>query len=995
MVKANRITMKILTIRLKNLASIEGTFEIDFQAEPLRSAGIFAISGPTGAGKSTILDALCLALYDKTPRFSASVESLYMSDIGESRVNQADVKNILRRGTGEGFAEVDFLGASGHCYRSRWSVRRTGSRANGALRSQTTQVTDLTANQELQGTRKELLAQLVTLVGLTYEQFTRTVLLAQNDFATFLKSRESAKAELLEKLTGTEIYSRISSEIYLRSKTADAELNQLKSNATLIELLSEEEITLLRTEKESLTNLREQGSKALIDLNAQLSVLHTLKLQQEQRDKKVQDMRLDEEKSKKLREEYTRQSDSLIRFRGQCEAVQPDLSRARELDVQIQSLVSQSKQVEEILQGAEKAANAQANKLQSVQGALHTSCHSLKNLTGEIELPVTEETGLFLESVRNRLKEQEDQLAILQEKNEARVNRLNAFGIEAVTDEQARWMQEQTRLQNDRQQMLEWRKAGTEAERLKAQQEEMGYKQEQMRKEITLLTTRLSEKEAELKVLQRLFENARIAMGKDVRTLRQNLRENEPCPVCGGTDHPYRNEEQVVHSLYQNIEQEYQTASAEYQQLNNRNIALKQDLLHLSELSGEITVQLQAFLQEAEQKRPSSEEEQNPDYFEKQLHTVQGKLNLLAEKMHQYHQLYKEWQQHEGQIRTVRSACEALREGVARCHLLMQQVLAAKEQFELLKTAETTAREQFRVVSEQLITLRQERAPLLKGKSVEDAEAAIRKKEKQLNDSVEQVRKEGEEVQSRISGMQGEIRQLNSSIDELMLRKEQIADPEHLPETIARQQATNQETERRLSTVEARLLQQEQNRKKLKQLEQELTEKQEIANRWGKLNKLIGSADGTKFKVIAQSYTLNLLLMHANKHLSYLSKRYRLQQVPGTLALQVIDCDMCDEMRTVYSLSGGESFLISLALALGLSSLSSNNLKVESLFIDEGFGSLDADSLRTVMEALEQLQMQGRKIGVISHVQEMSERIAVQVQLHRAANGKSAITLTN
>lgn len=995
MVKANRITMKILTIRLKNLASIEGTFEIDFQAEPLRSAGIFAISGPTGAGKSTILDALCLALYDKTPRFSASVESLYMSDIGESRVNQADVKNILRRGTGEGFAEVDFLGASGHCYRSRWSVRRTGSRANGALRSQTIQVTDLTANQELQGTRKELLAQLVTLVGLTYEQFTRTVLLAQNDFATFLKSRESAKAELLEKLTGTEIYSRISSEIYLRSKTADAELNQLKSNATLIELLSEEEITLLRTEKESLTNLREQGSKALIDLNAQLSVLHTLKLQQEQRDKKVQDMRLDEEKSKKLREEYTRQSDSLIRFRGQCEAVQPDLSRARELDVQIQSLVSQSKQVEGILQGAEKAANAQANKLQSVQGALHTSCHSLKNLTGEIELPVTEETGLFLESVRNRLKEQEDQLAILQEKNEARVNRLNAFGIEAVTDEQARWMQEQTRLQNARQQMLEWRKAGTEAERLKAQQEEMGHKQEQMRKEITLLTTRLSEKEAELKVLQRLFENARIAMGKDVRTLRQNLRENEPCPVCGGTDHPYRNEEQVVHSLYQNIEQEYQTASAEYQQLNNRNIALKQDLLHLSELSGEITVQLQAFLQEAEQKRPSSEEEQNPDYFEKQLHTVQGKLNLLAEKMHQYHQLYKEWQQHEGQIRTVRSACEALREGVARCHLLMQQVLAAKEQFELLKTAETTAREQFRVVSEQLITLRQERAPLLKGKSVEDAEAAIRKKEKQLNDSVEQVRKEGEEVQSRISGMQGEIRQLNSSIDELMLRKEQIADPEHLPETIARQQATNQETERRLSTVEARLLQQEQNRKKLKQLEQELTEKQETANRWGKLNKLIGSADGTKFKVIAQSYTLNLLLMHANKHLSYLSKRYRLQQVPGTLALQVIDCDMCDEVRTVYSLSGGESFLISLALALGLSSLSSNNLKVESLFIDEGFGSLDADSLRTVMEALEQLQMQGRKIGVISHVQEMSERIAVQVQLHRAANGKSAITLTN
>ncbi len=151
------------------------------------------------------------------------------------------------------------------------------------------------------------------------------------------------------------------------------------------------------------------------------------------------------------------------------------------------------------------------------------------------------------------------------------------------------------------------------------------------------------------------------------------------------------------------------------------------------------------------------------------------------------------------------------------------------------------------------------------------------------------------------------------------------------------------------------------NKLTVEQIAKELAEKQTVAERWAKLNKLIGSADGAKFKVIAQSYTLNLLLLHANKHLSYLSKRYKLQQVPDTLALQVIDCDMCDEIRTVYSLSGGESFLISLALALGLSSLSSNNLKVESLFIDEGFGSLDAESLGTAMEALEQLQMQGRE----------------------------------
>lgn len=214
-----------------------------------------------------------------------------------------------------------------------------------------------------------------------------------------------------------------------------------------------------------------------------------------------------------------------------------------------------------------------------------------------------------------------------------------------------------------------------------------------------------------------------------------------------------------------------------------------------------------------------------------------------------------------------------------------------------------------------------------------------------------------------------------------------------MTESISACQTANQETEHRLSLIEVRLLQQEENKKRLKEIEVEWKEKQSVAEQWGKLNKLVGSADGTKFKVIAQSYTLNLLLLHANKHLAYLSKRYKLQQVPGTLALQVVDCDMCDEVRTVYSLSGGESFLISLALALGLSSLSSNNLKVESLFIDEGFGSLDADSLRTAMEALEQLQMQGRKIGVISHVQEMSERISVQVQLRKLVNGKSEIVV--
>jgi len=135
------------------------------------------------------------------------------------------------------------------------------------------------------------------------------------------------------------------------------------------------------------------------------------------------------------------------------------------------------------------------------------------------------------------------------------------------------------------------------------------------------------------------------------------------------------------------------------------------------------------------------------------------------------------------------------------------------------------------------------------------------------------------------------------------------------------------------------------------------------------------------------------LLGYGNSHLQSLSRRYRLQRIKDTLGLLVVDQDMGDEVRSVHSLSGGESFLVSLALALGLASLSSHRVKVESLFIDEGFGSLDAESLRVAMDALDNLQALGRKVGVISHVQEMTERIGTKVQVMRTAGGVSRIVV--
>ena len=953
--------MKILAIRLKNLTSIEGMVEVDFTAEPLHSAGIFAISGPTGAGKSTLLDALCLALYDKAPRFATSVESVNLADVGDNQINQSDVRNLLRRGTSDGYAEVDFLGIDGRRYRSRWSVRRTRNKISGSLQPQTMEVKELDTEKEFQGTKKELLIQLVELVGLTYEQFTRTVLLAQNDFATFLKSKGAAKAELLEKLTGTGVYSRISQEVYARNKAAQEEVTLIQNRMNVIELMPEEELLALQKEKELLAEKRVTGIKLLAEQNEQLNVVRSLKMQEDLWKKKQQEEQEEQARLKMLQGALASQEEGLVHFKAQWEAIQPDLKKARQLDVQIQSQQDSYTQSKQMLQSANKQVSEQEQKMRMATEQLQVSYSSLNRLLDHVGI----EEALQLEQVEEILRQEADKLTAGINTNEERLLRLNSFGYPLLTEEQMKLQKELTRQQNIRQLTETQTKTKAEIERLE--------------KETTDCLKQLTEQETALKVTQRLYENARMAVGKDVKALRQQLQEGEACPVCGSTAHPYHQEQEVVDTLFRSIEQEYNAAVANCQQINNRSIVLQRDWTHQKMVDGQIGEQLAALYKAG---IDAGNEEQ-----------IQHRLTELAKRILEYRNLYAEWQRSDEEIKKMRAHCEALRENVSLCRLAMQKVSSAKEQLLLLQNTASAEQKRFEVIEKALNVLRQERSQLLKGKSADEAEAVVAKREKELNLALEKARKEVEAVHNRLSGLQGEMKQITLAIGELQEQYKKIESPEQLPEIIKKQQEENLNTERALSTMEARLLQQAKNKLTVEQIAKELAEKQTIAERWAKLNKLIGSADGAKFKVIAQSYTLNLLLLHANKHLSYLSKRYKLQQVPDTLALQVIDCDMCDEIRTVYSLSGGESFLISLALALGLSSLSSNNLKVESLFIDEGFGSLDAESLRTAMEALEQLQMQGRKIGVISHVQEMSERISVQVQVHKKVNGKSVLTL--
>lgn len=236
--------MKILAISLKNLASLAGPIDIDFTAEPLASAGLFAITGPTGAGKSTLLDALCLALFGSVPRLGNLKRETKVPDI-DSEIGSDDPRTLLRRGAGNGYAQVDFVGIDGRHYRARWETNRARDKANGKLQSSKQSLYDLQTQQVLTSQKREFEQLVEARLGLNFDQFTRAVMLAQSEFSAFLKADDKDRSELLEKLTNTAIYSQLGRRAFSKAREAQEAHRQLESEAVGVRPMSDEDRALL------------------------------------------------------------------------------------------------------------------------------------------------------------------------------------------------------------------------------------------------------------------------------------------------------------------------------------------------------------------------------------------------------------------------------------------------------------------------------------------------------------------------------------------------------------------------------------------------------------------------------------------------------------------------------------------------------------------------------------------------------------------------------
>lgn len=978
--------MKIVRIKLRNLASIEGDAEINFEQEPLASAGIFAISGPTGSGKSTILDALCLALYDKIPRFDGHTENTKINDGSDSEISQNDVRNILRRGTSDGYAEVDFIGINEIPYRSKWSVRRSYGKVTGKLQSQVISVFNLMSGDVLQGTKTELLSKLEEAIGLTYEQFTRTVLLAQNDFATFLKSKEDDKAELLEKLTGTEIYSEISRQIYNRNKEEQAKIKKIETQLEVIKVLPEDEIEEIRKTYDDLQKSL-KSYKNDLDLAKEIDVDFKAKKATED---KIRDLRILLEsivaKITEKSQEIKNQEEAVILFNKKVKEIHPVIEKALELDIKLSTKKEQLFSVDKKFKEITKELTKKQEDYKSINKEYDNALKKLKQTYDSLQIPDTVErnmtaVGEYLKIELDACTEKEKELTV-------DINKLNIEEVNKKQQELSVYKEQHNKLTIDYSKFIELNK---EIEKLSLKEIDTKNKQKKFEKSNGVLLKEIKSTQIKYEQTSALYRESQIKVSANVESLRAQLEQGKACPVCGNTDHIYRTA--TIKSEFSVLEEAYNKLQKELRDLQTKQVGIEKELVHLSD---EI-VNINNDKNEKNKVCVSLKSSYNLEVFSEEFISQRSdKLHKeelrYAEVVLTYNRLVKERETIVRKKDEIHSRQERLNEGFNIYNDASHSKKIASKEYQTVQERYKESKGEYDKESEILQQLTEQRKALLKGKSVSFVKESIETETKNLTTLKETLAKEYTALTTEKAKMDGQLIELNSNkknYDERLTGHTEKSNTENLNKLLEMISKSEKECNTHFHTLEK----DKENKKRYLDFKKELEKQTEIAEEWSKLNFLLGSATGSRFKKIAQGYTLKILLLHANKHLGYLARRYRLEQIENSLALQVIDCDMCDEVRTVLSLSGGESFLISLSLALGLSSLSSNNLKVESLFIDEGFGSLDSESLRTAMDALEQLQMQGRKIGVISHVQEMSERIAVQIRLQKEASGKSKVVI--
>lgn len=619
--------MKFLQLEILNLASLDkqGGEVINFEEGALGESTIFSIVGPTGSGKSTLLDAICLALYNRAPRYprkkgdkNQSIEIFGAADASESnRLAPTDSRNILTRGKKEGYSKLTFLANNGSIYRAEWHVRFQRVRYENAK----TALYKITRNGEEITEEAADWNELPNIIGLDYDQFLRTVLIAQGSFANFLTAKENERYELLEKLIGCEeTYTNIATEIKKAKDQATDAYNQMAASVEAVKqnLLNDEELTQLKEEIDRL-------EKAEKELDSQLQAISKDLQWFEENDKQIKQIAICQSDMRQAADAIKAMQAQILHLQLHDE-VQPAVNQLQEVERQTQSIHEQEENIlkaEENIKSQESAISESEKALASLKEAVSKAQEQL-----EKALPVIAEARALktkMEAAMPNLKEKKEALELAQKENltalkDVEENARNIQKWEAETEKanlalkttkeeiakQKQVLHEATQAAEQAWEKERNKTAGQNIEELQSHKSAAEKKLQDVQQAIKVVahldaaTTEKQKNEERIQVLGK--RNAEIdealgklsieALEKESLTLRNaytlmvsekweihraNLTEGKPCPLCGSTTHPYHTDNR-----------QFEEATTELSQL----LKAKENLLKLQQkeekdLSGE------------------------------------------------------------------------------------------------------------------------------------------------------------------------------------------------------------------------------------------------------------------------------------------------------------------------------------------------------------------------------------------------------------------------
>lgn len=1009
--------MKILKIEFQNINSLKGFHEVDFSEAPFTASSLFAITGPTGSGKSTLLDVISLALFNQVPR------------LGKITKNEIVSKGaILTRNQKEAYAKVTYSCKQG-TYESLWGIS-TNSRGN--LRDYEMQLFDSAAGKALDLKKSDVPAKNEELIGLNYNQFIKSVLLAQGEFAQFLKARKDERGEMLEKITGTGIYRLLGQRSFEKYREVNQDIQQQQNKMDLIrpKLLEPEK------KKETMAALAEKEAnyepleKAITSLQQSLELKKNLEKQQ----KEITSLKTEKAHAEKALQDFEAAHGLPLKQHEKVRHRSEELrnwslltSELRELDKEYQ----QKKKEQEL--NLQKITNC----LQQT-GDFTKSEVSAENISQELERFSKRVSGLQeqrrekrsrYESLQQQLSatlrdvefrmdqaapaESLRQLVALKEVGEAKVSQLREelapLELRDAAQEKELLRHRLQKARQAQQKEVQLTSLAKELNNLQLEQDKTLTARKPLPEKAEKAKTQVSLLGSQLQVLQLKKKNELLQASLEQH--RAHLESGKPCPLCGALEHPFSEElPQQQDSLDREIKQMETKLSEENHQLSSLTSSLQHYDARLEELKKEKSnkelllnkekAQFKEQFQDLFQNGENLDWERLCEQYDAHLNQVESyeresrSLKAISEGI----PLHEELNEILKEGRKLKKELDALYAGedVHRdCRKLQDDWIAFSKEQSGLKDQQQLLSAKINSKQELLRALEAEIKDDLQEKGFE---SILKAREALLADpEAHRLQQEQEKLKEKIGTHTTSLKLLERQLMEL--KKQDSEKPQEvLQEELQGEQKELKELREACEDLRRILKNDAELQQELAALQKETAEKEQGIKRWRLLNELIGDARGKKFNDFAQDLSLSQLLQLANRRLQDLSDRYQLDK-PGDAeddGLVAIDEHMGGQRRSVKTLSGGETFILSLAMALALSDLASRNVEIDSLFIDEGFGTLDPETLDQTLDTLEKLQAESSKtIGIISHVDSLKERIATQVKLERNGQGYSQLTVTS